>query len=404
MAINRKTEYMYQLREGTWMFQIFIPAYLRHLFNGKKLWRRSTGTRDLAKARNFRDHLLLEFNQLKEKHREDTSEVKLRNALAELNAEVRQNADKPRLATSYTIPTLRFVCSEYVRHFTGKRASATLGRVQWATDRFLESIKRDDIQLDRIGRRMVSLFIEEQTNSDQLALSTLQNWVISLSSLYKYARRNFDALSPDNPFHGHGIDGRGASIESYQPFTIEQINVLLSKARTDIRDMILISLHSAMRLNEIASLKHQDIITVDGVRCFHIPKAKSKAGIRDVPIHSRLLPIIDGYLKQRHGEFLFKSSNKLTRKDARPGALFSSKFSVLKREHLPEASDRQCFHSLRGMAITQLDRAGVEERRISQLAGHQMGKSESMRTYSRGADIQELASYIELIDYAQIAE
>lgn len=399
MAIKRKTQYLYQLREGTWMFQIFIPSYLRHLFSGKTLWRRSTGTRDLAKAGIFRDHLLLEFNQLKEKYREDTSDVKLRNALAELNAEVRQNVEKPRLVTAYNIPTLRFVCNEYVNTYSGKRASATIGRVQWATDRFLESIKRDDIRLDQIGRRMVSLFIEEQTRSEQLALSTLQNWIISLSSLYKYARRGFDALSPDNPFHGHGIDGRGTSIESYQPFTIEQIKILLDNARSDIRDMILISLFSAMRLNEIASLKHSDIITVDGIRCLQIPAAKSKAGIRDIPIHSRLDPIIDSYLNQNHGEFLFKSSNTLTRKDSRPGSLFSSKFSVLKRKYLPDAGDRQCFHSLRGMAITQLDRAGVPERRIAQIAGHQKGKSESMKTYSKGADMQELATYIEMIKY-----
>ncbi|HBS3681887.1 TPA: integrase, partial [Klebsiella quasipneumoniae subsp. similipneumoniae] len=127
MAINRKTQYLYQLREGTWMFQIFIPSYLRHLFSGKTLWRRSTGTRDLAKAGIFRDHLLLEFNQLKEKYREDTSDVKLRNALAELNAEVRQNVEKPRLVTAYNIPTLRFVCNEYVNTYSGKRASATIG-------------------------------------------------------------------------------------------------------------------------------------------------------------------------------------------------------------------------------------------------------------------------------------
>lgn len=51
------------------------------------------------------------------------------------------------------------------------------------------------------------------------------------------------------------------------------------------------------------------------------------------------------------------------------------------------------------MAITQLDRAGVPERRIAQIAGHQKGKSESMKTYSKGADMQELATYIEMIKY-----
>ncbi|MBW9467651.1 tyrosine-type recombinase/integrase [Enterobacter roggenkampii] len=402
MAINKKTEYLFQLREGTWMFQIFIPVYMRHLFSGKRLWRRSTGTRDVVKARIFRDHLLLEFNQLREKYRVDTSEVKLRNALAELNAEVSRNADRPKLSTPYVIPTLRFVCDQYERAFTGKRTPATLGRAQWATTKFLESIKREDIQLDRIGRRMVSLFIEEQTKGGQLALSTLQNWIISLATLYKYARQNFDALSPDNPFNGHGIDGRGASIESYQPFEIEQLQVLMSKARRDLKDLILFSLYSGMRLNEIASLKHEHIVTIEGVRCFHIPIAKSKAGKRDVPCHSRLIDIVDRYLSQNHGQYLFPQSNNVTRKDGRPGALFSSKFSVLKSHHLPDAGDRQCFHSLRGMFITQLDRAGLPENRIAQIVGHSRGKTESLKTYSKGAEMKELQGYVEMVSYPEL--
>lgn len=401
MAINKKTEYLFQLREGTWMFQIYIPSYLRHLLNNKRLWRRSTGTRDLAKARLFRDNLLLEFNKLKEKHREDTSEVKLRNALAELSAEVRNNADRPKLVTPYAIPTLKFVCDQYEHAYTGKRAPSTISRTQWATARFLEHIKREDIQLDRIGRRMVSIFIEEQTQSGNIALSTLQNWVISLSTLYKYARRNFDALSPDNPFNGHSIEGR-TTVESYRPFEPEQVNVLISKAQIDLKNLMSISLLSGMRLNEIASLKRDHIITVEGVRCFHIPKAKSKAGIRDVPIHSKLLKIVDGYLTHNHGEYLFPQSNRLKRKDGRPGSLFSSNFSILKSKCLPDAGDRQCFHSFRGMFITNLDRLGIPEDRIALISGHGRGQTEAFKTYSRGAGMQELQRYVEMVNYPEI--
>lgn len=37
--------YLYPTAEGVWMFQIFIPSYMRHIFGGKRLYRKSTGTK-----------------------------------------------------------------------------------------------------------------------------------------------------------------------------------------------------------------------------------------------------------------------------------------------------------------------------------------------------------------------
>lgn len=37
-----------------------------------------------------------------------------------------------------------------------------------------------------------------------------------------------------------------------------------------------------MRLDEIASIKRDEIVTVEGVRCFYVSKSKTKAGIRYV--------------------------------------------------------------------------------------------------------------------------
>ncbi len=79
----------------------------------------------------------------------------------------------------------------------------------------------------------------------------------------------------------------------------------------------------------------------------------------------------------------------------------SQAFSRLRRSVLPTATERQCFHSLRGMFITCLDRAGVQETRIGAITGHteQKAKTEAFRTYSQGASIQELAEYVELVRY-----
>lgn len=98
---------------------------------------------------------------------------------------------------------------------------------------------------------------------------------------------------------------------------------------------------------------------------------------------------------------MFPHSNKVKRIDGKKGPFYSQAFSRLRRSVLPIATNRQCFHSLRGMFITCLDRAGVPEQRIGAITGHteQIAKTEAFRTYSQGASISELAEYVELVRY-----
>ncbi|WP_175387082.1 tyrosine-type recombinase/integrase, partial [Klebsiella pneumoniae] len=151
-------------------------------------------------------------------------------------------------------------------------------------------------------------------------------------------------------------------------------------------------------------LQKSEIKTVEGVRTFFISKSKTKAGIRHVPIHSRLSAIVDEYLSHNYGEYLFPQANKINRADGKKGPFYSQAFTRLRRRVLPTATDRQCFHSLRGMFITCLDRAGVSETRIGSITGHteQKAKTEAFRTYSQGASMKELKGIIELIRYPEI--
>jgi integrase len=179
---------------------------------------------------------------------------------------------------------------------------------------------------------------------------------------------------------------------------------LLDAAEPEIRNIIIMGLFSGCRLDELASLKKSEIQTMEGVRCFYISKSKTKAGVRYVPIHSRLSAIVDEYLSHSYGEYLFPQANKINRADGKKGPFYSQAFTRLRRRVLPTATDRQCFHSLRGMFITCLDRAGVSETRIGAITGHteQKAKTEAFRTYSKGASMEELAGYVELVDYPEI--
>lgn len=383
--------YLYPTAEGVWMFQIFIPTYMRHIFGGKRLYRKSTGTKDLAAAKHFRNHMLIEWKTLKEQYSPDTEERRIQHAIVGLHKQATLRAPLQ------TAPTLTAIRDQYAEKYRDRRSFSTLAKSARAVEVFLTSLHRVDVKITEIRRSQVAMFINQQ---DKKAPQTVQNWLTCLGSLYEFARRGGDGIAPDNPFHGHNLEAR-ASIVSYEPFEPDQMQKLLDAAEPEIRNMIIMGLFTGCRLDELASLKKSEIQTVEGVRCFYISKSKTKAGIRHVPIHSGLSAIVDEYMSHSYGEYLFPQANKINRKDGKKGPFYSQAFTRLRRQVLPTATDRQCFHSLRGMFITALDRAGVPEQRIGAITGHteQKAKTEAFRTYSKGAGMKELSGYIELVTY-----
>ena len=391
----KANQYLFISNSGLWIFQIFVPKYMRHMFDNKRAWRKSTGTKDILKARHFRNHMLIEFNNLKEMLNPDREDIRIQNAITTLHTTIKQAKNAP-VAVS-PAPLLAAIRDEYMQVYSERRAFSTLSKAARAVEVFLQSIGKVDISLNKIGRRTVTDFIEAQQQS---APQTIQNWLTSLGSLYEFAKRRDDGIPDSNPFHGYNLEAR-RTIESYQPFEPKQLQILVKEADETIRDLTLMGLYSGCRLDELASLKCVDIVILEGVRCFYISKAKTSAGVRHVPIHSLLAGIVDKLLSQNNGEYLFAQSNKITRKDGKKGPWFSQAFTRLRRQVLPTATDRQCFHSLRGMFITALDRAGVPEQRIGTITGHteQKAKTEAFRTYSQGASMPELVKYVELVAY-----
>lgn len=394
----KANQYLFISNSGLWIFQIFVPKYMRHMFDNKRAWRKSTGTKDILKARHFRNHMLIEFNNLKEMLNPDREDIRIQSAISSLHTTIKQAKNAP--VTGSPAPMLATIRDEYMQVYSERRSLSTLSKAARAVEVFLQSIGKADIALNKIGRRTVTDFIEAQQQS---APQTVQNWLTSLGSLYEFAKRRDDGIPDSNPFHGHNLEAR-RTIESYQPFEPDQLQILISEADETIRDLILMGLYSGCRLDELASLKRDDIVMMEGVRCFFISKAKTAAGVRYIPIHSLLIGIVDKLLSQNNGEYLFAQSNKITRKDGKKGPWFSQAFTRLRRQVLPMATDRQCFHSLRGMFITALDRAGVPEQRIGAITGHteQKAKTEAFRTYSKGAGMKELSRYVELVSYDSI--
>lgn len=118
------------------MFQIFIPSYMRHIFGGKRLYRKSTGTKDLNAAKHFRNHMLIEWKTLKEQYSPNTEERRIQNAIAGLHKQTMLRAPLQ------TVPTLTAIRDQYADRYRDKRSFSTLAKSARAVEVFLTSLNR----------------------------------------------------------------------------------------------------------------------------------------------------------------------------------------------------------------------------------------------------------------------
>ena len=66
MTIKGKgTNYLYVNSDGIYIIQLHIPVYMRHLWNGRKMLKKSTGTRDLVLARVTNGAIVIHTQRLK---------------------------------------------------------------------------------------------------------------------------------------------------------------------------------------------------------------------------------------------------------------------------------------------------------------------------------------------------
>lgn len=133
----------------------------------------------------------------------------------------------------------------------------------------------------------------------------------------------------------------------------------------------LIGLHTGMRVEEIAKLRKADVQQIDGVWCFDVRDAKTKAGERLVPIHPRLIALgLLDHVRSVNHERLWP---ELT---ASSEGAYSPRFCVSFPEYRRMIGiDREglVFHSFRHLFTSYLlNIQGVEERMVSFLVGHKV--------------------------------
>ncbi|MBP7743092.1 site-specific integrase [Enterobacter cloacae] len=387
---------------GNYLVRIAIPSYMRHLFQGKRYFMKSTGTRDIRQARLFRDAIALEWTRLRNllKPQGSSSVDQIIDELRRVSVYAKE-APASFGASVQACPSLLKMRDLYLLQYSEKRKLTTLSRTNKAVEVLLTHLKKKDIQLRDINRTIVTGWLDKLKT--ERAPQTIQNYISALAQIWDLARNRYHDAPQDNPWRGHALEAKSSKV-SYEVFAPGELAKIYSLLDDEMKAVTAIGAYSGMRLNEICTLRESSIKNIEGVLCFEITEGKTKSAARIVPVHSKIIPLVKSLLKTTHSGFLFYHASITDRADGKRSTWHTQQFTRAKRKALGEpAAERKVFHSLRHAFVQQLDRAQVPEDRIALLVGHERGSTESFKTYSRNsASTIELKRYVELLSYKDI--
>jgi integrase len=244
----------------------------------------------------------------------------------------------------------------------------------------------------------------ELTGQQQLSSKTITRMLAAFRGYWQYLQDMDKVPADQEPFTRLSVQrsakaSRPRSIRDQ--FSPEQVHRLLKEAleRGDapMVDLITLGMWTGGRIEELCSVTIQEVHLDAPVPHLEIGRSKTAAGIRKVPVHSKLLEEAQRMVDQSADGYLIQglTADKHGDRSRTVGRRFSSMKTRLGfgKEH--------AFHSFRHTVVTRLLNAGVSPHDVGGLVGHESGGSVTLGVYHKGADLRVLKEAIEKLDYPQ---
>lgn len=257
--------------------------------------------------------------------------------------------------------------------------------------------------VETFNRRSAGYFASHLSDSGVHFLTT--NKVLSnLSAYWKWMLRK-GLVDGENPWRLQSLPEAKDRKSGKREFTDDELCRLLYPTQPCdplLREFMLIAALSGMRINEIANIRVQDVDLTD--RTVLIPTAKTKAGVRRVPIHSGLLDI---FTRRVRGEpsatWLFpelpeQSKSRETERYMPVSKRFDRYRQSVGVHERPEGQRQSNveFHSFRRWFITQVQRTKMPRDVIKAIVGHKDG-SVTFDVYAGGPSLKQLRAVVEAV-------
>lgn len=431
--MDTRNHHLRKLRR-LWYFQVSVPADLAP-YVGRKLISQSLRTDDVHKARGLRDALLVEyqgmFERLRKKHNLiDRNDVlaTARRIRAELEAgtktpteaadewthvdmavfqewgpdetwddeERKTFATASRIASGERVTTLSEAIAEYLRTVERRVTPQTLA----AKAKRLEALQASigDIPLETFDRKVASRYV----TSVLLPMEVSQKTKLDTLGDLKAAAEAWSRMGylPANPFDRLrsflAESSRGTTDDdARRPWTDAELGRLLEHLRSMGTDdplwkVTILGAYTGCRISELCEARWVDVRD----DCLDVREAKTKAGLRLVPLHPLLLPWVEQW-RELGGEFLIPGLTPGGQNNKRSFGI-SKRFGRVKTKL--GFGGELVYHALRHSFITKLEQAHVPESTIGRLVGHSQ-QGFSLRQYSGGLELEQLRDAVAKVSY-----
>jgi len=202
-------------------------------------------------------------------------------------------------------------------------------------------------------------------------------------TLPKFAKRA-SAKTADNNKGGDGW----VPFEPAEVVTL--LNASIEKEDHQLADLIRLGMYSGARIEELCTLKAADCTEA----VLKITDSKTEAGTREVPVHSKLVDVINR-LKEASTDGYLLSGLTLNKYNDRSNAI-GKRFGRLKKSlGFP---DKKVFHSIRKTLVTLLENAGISENLAADIVGHEKPRI-TYGLYSGGATLAVKKEALEHVNY-----
>ena len=232
----------------------------------------------------------------------------------------------------------------------------------------------------------------------KLSYSTIKREVSPIKMYWKWLRR-YKGLDAPNPFGDvlppapnknskskSSIDVIGFSVSDYH-----KILEAVPERDRNLRNLIVIGAHTGCRIEELCSLRTEDVLS-DRVQ---LVDAKTKAGLRTIPIHNAIIQLVAELVDTSTDGYLI-SGEKPDNKYAKRSSGIGKRFGRLKTKL--GYGRNQVFHSWRHSMTTQLENAERPLNQIQRVIGHTVSGMTFAR-YSDGLAFETSKEIINLVDW-----
>lgn len=171
------------------------------------------------------------------------------------------------------------------------------------------------------------------------------------------------------------------------PLSLEEINTMWNKVNVlEHADIVVILLYTGMRIGELLDMKKEDIHLDER---YMIGGNKTENGKnRVIPIHKKIVPLIEARMKKSNCEYVFTNSQGRQLKYH----LFISKYWV---ELMSEFKTTHTPHDTRHTFVSRMDSLGVNRVTIQRIVGHANKDVTDIYTHK---NLDELLEAVDLLD------